>query len=73
MKYIGLMLTAALVLIALALAAGVSAAPIHAAMTPEPCVLVGETKWTEVWRCVDWEMGKVIYVNNFGMIFAVDE
>ena len=76
MTFANLRFTAILVTLAL-LAALTYDAPVQVEAagtpTPEPCVLVGDTGATKVYRCMDWEMGKIIYVNGFGFLFVVDE
>lgn len=56
-------------------------ADISRAATPEPepqsnveeCVPIGIAGNQTVYRCEDWQFGKVVYVNNFGFLFVAEE
>lgn len=74
MKYIGLMLTIGLLLMATTLA-GYIGTPVQAPplSNVEECTPVGTAGNQTVYRCEDWQMGKIVYVNNFGFLFVVEE
>lgn len=48
---------------------------LHAAPVDEPddCPLIGNAGGTNIYRCLDWEMGKVCYVNSYGFLFCLEE
>lgn len=69
--YAGLLLLAGLLL---ALLVGVPETASRAAASSDfECVEIPNPSTVTLYRCLDWQTGKVIYFNGYGFLFAVDE
>lgn len=40
---------------------------------PAECPIVGKADNATLYRCEDWEAGKVCYLNSFGFLFCLEE